>query len=163
MAPQKVKPIRVRVKRVAVDPEKRSVVFLGTAKREMAIWIGISECQAITVALQGKEMPRPMTHDLFIAALAKVGWTVEKLVIADLRDTTFYGELHLQSGSRRKVIDCRPSDGMALALRAKAPIYVAPHVIEQAQAQPAPGGKPAEGKAAKPLKLSVRRSRRTSA
>ena len=78
----------------------------------------------------------------------------------------FYGELHLRSGSKRKVIDCRPSDGIALALRAKAPIYVAPRVFELALTPPAPAPdaeKKPEASKPKPAKRSARRSRRTSA
>ena len=82
------KPIRVRVKRVAIDPQQRYLVVLGTAKRELPIRIGIYEGQAITLKLQRKTLPRPMTHDLFVNALSDVGWEIEKLVITDLRETT---------------------------------------------------------------------------
>ena len=130
------KTVRVRVKRVAIDPEKRCLVTVGTLKRDLPIWIGPGEGQAIALVLQGKALARPMTHDLFVNALAELGWKIDKLVIADLRECTFYGELHVSSGRKRKVLDCRPSDGMALAVRVKAPIYVAEHVLEQALAPP---------------------------
>jgi len=151
-------PVRVRIKKVMKDAQERTLVVLGTPKRTLGIWIGPAEGQAISVALEGMRFPRPMTHDLLVGALAEVGWEIEKLVVGDLRETTFYGELHVRSGSRRKVLDCRPSDGIALALRAKAPIYVAPHVFEAALTPPAqePAVKP-------PATRSGRRSRPTSA
>jgi bifunctional DNase/RNase len=124
------KPIRVRVKKIVMDPQQRCLVILGTPKRDVPIWIGAAEGQAIALKLEGKTMPRPMTHDLFVNALSQTGWGIEKLVISDLRETTFYGELHLRSGSKRTVLDCRPSDGIALALRTKAPLYIAPHIFD---------------------------------
>jgi bifunctional DNase/RNase len=131
--PAKGKPIRVRVKKVSQDDQQRTLVILGTPKRTLPIWIGPAEGQAIAVQMNGVKLARPMTHDLFVAALGEVGWEIEKVVVSDLRETTFYGELHLRSGSKHKVLDCRPSDGLALAVRVKAPIYVAPHVLEAAQ------------------------------
>jgi len=176
------KPVRVRIKRVGMDPEGRGLVVLGTAKRDLPIWIGPTESQAIVSRMKRTKLPRPMTHDLFVNALAEVGWEIDKVVVSDLRETTFYGELHLRSGARRKVIDCRPSDGIALALRAKAPICVAPHVFDLAMMpppvqQPEPAKDAHEGKArtrraGSPAcpdpslstpKRSARRSRRTSA
>jgi len=135
------KPIRVRVKAVTQDAEGRTLVALGTPKRTLRIWTGPAEGQAISIALQGVKPARPMTHDLLVSALAEVGWVIAKVVVSNLRETTFYGELHLASGRKGKVVDCRPSDGIALALRAKAPLYVAPHVFEAALTPPAPAPK----------------------
>ncbi len=144
----KGKPVRVRVKRLSRDQQERTLVVLATPKRELPIWIGPAEGQAIAVAISGAKYPRPMTHDLFVDALGAAGWAIEKLVVTDLRETTFYGELHLKSGRQRRAIDCRPSDGIALALRAKAPLYVAAHVFDAALTAPAaePAGAPSGAK-----------------
>jgi bifunctional DNase/RNase len=120
------------------------LVTLATPRRVLPIWIGQAEGNAIAAALRKVQMPRPMTHDLLLNALTELGWRVEKLVVSDLRDSTFYGELHLTAGGRHKVLDCRPSDGLALALRAKAPILVAPHVFAACgppPIAPAPSGR----------------------
>jgi bifunctional DNase/RNase len=78
-------------------------------------------------------MARPLTHDLFYELLLELGMTVQRVMITELKDSTYFAELVLGQGERALILDSRPSDAIAMALRASAPIYVARHVLEQAQ------------------------------
>ena len=141
----KSREIRVYVKQVAVHEEKRAVVVLGTRTRGLDIWIGPFEAHAIEQGWRGAKFARPLTHDLLVAALAQTDCQIEKMVIAKLENTTFLGELHLKKGNKRGlVLDCRPSDGIALAVRAKAPIYVSEAVMAEAGRSLAQANKVAE-------------------
>ncbi len=93
-------------------------------QRLIPIWIGISEGNAIGLKLQGEELPRPMTHDLTVQLLGKVGAKMERVVVTDLREGTYYATIELTSGGKRFQIDARPSDAMALAVRMESPIFV---------------------------------------
>jgi len=129
----KSREIRVYVKQVAVHEEKRAVVVLGTRTRGLDIWIGPFEAHAIEQGRRGARFGRPLTHDLLVTALVETDYQIEKMVITKIENSTFIGELHLSRGKKRgPVLDCRPSDGIALALRAKAPIYVSEPVMAQA-------------------------------
>ncbi len=99
--------------------------------RGFPIVIGIVEIFAIDRRLKGIKPPRPMTHDLLDSVIESLGASVEKTVITDLREHTFYAEIHLKLNSRTLVIDSRPSDAIALGVATNAPIYVAEHVFEQ--------------------------------
>ena len=100
--------------------------------RIVPIWIGAPEAQAIALELQGTEVPRPMTHDLLRSVINQLGATVERIVISDLRDSTFFASIGLGFQGQPVEIDSRPSDAVALAVRTQAPIYVEEHVMEQA-------------------------------
>ena len=102
--------------------------------RLLPIWIGVFEANAIALRLDGFAPARPMTHDLLNSAFTNLGASVDRIVICDLRDTTFYARIHLQLEDRAVEIDSRPSDAIALALRAEAPIFVLGSVLEKAQA-----------------------------
>jgi bifunctional DNase/RNase len=99
----------------------------------LPIWIGIPEATSIASAIKQVTMARPLTHDLFFDLLLEVGVTVQRVVITELRESTYFAELVLGQGDRVMVLDSRPSDAIAMALRASAPIYVAQSVLNQAK------------------------------
>ncbi len=137
--------VPMEVKGLMIDPASNHPIVIlrdGESQLFLPIWIGIFEASAIQLELEGSERPRPMTHDLMRAMVEQLGCSVEKIVISDLQENTFFAEIHLDRGGERLVIDSRPSDAIALALRAKARILVAPHVLERAKAVEAPA--PAE-------------------
>lgn len=100
--------------------------------RLVPIWIGIFEGGAIAAELTGQEPPRPMTHDLLMNLLTASGTVIEKVVITDLRDNTYFAELHIKTGGgTTAVIDSRPSDALAIAVRARCPLYVSETVFQK--------------------------------
>lgn len=107
---------------------------LGGSSRLLTIFIGGVEMHAIQLALEGHEPPRPMTHDLFRDVLAELGVQLERIVITELRDSTYYAELHLSSAGQARVVSSRPSDAVALAVRVGCRIFVADEVLELAAA-----------------------------
>jgi bifunctional DNase/RNase len=102
--------------------------------------IGPFEANGIAVVLQGVTPPRPLTHDLFLTVLGDLRASLRRIVVTDLRDDVFYAQLHLEAGGSRFTIDSRPSDAIALALRARVPILVEDRVFEKADRLPAQGG-----------------------
>ena len=100
-------------------------------QRLIPIWIGVNEGNAIGLKLQGEQLPRPMTHDLMSNMLEILNVKVEKVVVTDLKDGTYYAVVVLANGSRRYEIDARPSDAMALAVRTSSPIYVDEKVLKK--------------------------------
>ena len=129
--------IRMEIKGLVLDPNtKAPIVILRDDKGEilLPIWIGVFEANAIALRLENVETPRPMTHDLLQSALETLGGKVEKIVISDLKDNTFYARIHVVRNGSNLEIDARPSDAIALALRSAAPIFVLQPVLEQAQA-----------------------------
>ena len=93
-------------------------------QRLVPIWIGINEGNAIGLKLQNEQLPRPMTHDLMSGILKTLGAKVERVVITDLRDGTYYAVITLLAGQKRFEMDARPSDAMALAVRTESPVLV---------------------------------------
>lgn len=103
--------------------------------RRLSIFIGGPEAAAIAFALDGVEPPRPLTHDLFCQVVEALGSRLERVVITELRDTTFYAEAHLASptgGEAPLVVSARPSDAVALAVRVGAPIFATEELLEEA-------------------------------
>ena len=100
------------------------------AGRTVPIYIGAPEATAIALALDGVATPRPMTHDLLRDILEELAVDVDRVVVTDLHDKTFYAELHLVRGGETHRISCRPSDGLALAARTGTPIYAAESVVD---------------------------------
>jgi len=99
--------------------------------RSFPIVIGIVEIFAIDRRLKGIKPPRPMTHDLLDDVIEHLGANIEKIVINDLRNHTFYAKIYISSNSQTVKIDSRPSDAIALGVASNAPIYVAEHVFEK--------------------------------
>jgi bifunctional DNase/RNase len=102
------------------------------ADRLLPIFIGAPEATAIALALDGVDTPRPMTHDLMRDVLEELAVDVERVVVTELRDKTFFAELHLIHGDERLVVSSRPSDAIALAVRTGTPIYASDDVVDEA-------------------------------
>jgi len=102
----------------------------------LPIMIGLLEANAISVVLEGTEMPRPITADLLCSIIDKIGANVEYIIINDLKTNTFYATIILSANWRRMEIDARPSDAIAVALRVRVPIYVERVVLEKAGVRP---------------------------
>jgi bifunctional DNase/RNase len=100
--------------------------------RYLPIWIGPCEAEAINIELQNIQVARPLTHDLLRNAIDTLGGTVERVVVSDLRDDTFFARVFISANGREIEIDSRPSDAIALAVRTKSPIYVADEVMVEA-------------------------------
>lgn len=106
------------------------------SERYLPIWIGPFEAEAITLELQQVELARPLTHDLLKAVITEMGARVSHVLVNDLRDDTFYARIVLDNNGQALEIDSRPSDSIALAVRAKAPIFVAESVMDRAAITP---------------------------
>ena len=100
--------------------------------RLLPIFIGAPEATAIALALEGVEVPRPMTHDLIKVILDHIGVALERVVVTELRDKTFFAELELGDNGKTRRVSCRPSDAIAVAVRCGAPIFAAEEVLEDA-------------------------------
>ena len=127
----------VEIKGLMLDPASNvPIVILRDTQSQLflPIWIGVFEANAIALRIEGVEPPRPMTHDLLRLMAEQLGASVEKIVISDLRESTFFALIHLQHPGGPVTVDARPSDAIALALRTNAPIYVLRGVLDKAQA-----------------------------
>jgi bifunctional DNase/RNase len=130
---------QVRIASLALDPRTNQPVVLlkpleeepGTG-RLLPIWIGHPEATAILLALEGVETPRPMTHDLLGSVIETLDSYVERVEITRVDEGTFYAAIILRGEERTRVVDARPSDSIALAIRAGAPIFVADEVLDSA-------------------------------
>lgn len=98
--------------------------------RLLPVWIGLYEGGSIGMAIQGQKFPRPLTHDLFASVIESLGAKIQRIVITELRDSTFYAEIHVEKEGKTVVIDARPSDSVALAVRANCEILVDDQVFE---------------------------------
>jgi len=112
---------------------KQPIVLLKTAEgnKFLPIWIGHPEAAAILMKLQSASTPRPMTHDLVTDMLEQLGAQVVRITVTELRENTFFAQITVQQDGSEVDIDSRPSDAIALAIRADAPIYAADEVIEE--------------------------------
>ena len=112
---------------------KQPIVLLKTAdgNKFLPIWIGHPEAAAILMKLQGASTPRPMTHDLVTDIIGQLDAQVVRITVTELKENTFYAQITVQQDGSEIEIDSRPSDAIALALRAEAPIFVADDVIEE--------------------------------
>ena len=99
----------------------------------LPIWVGVFEANAIALQVENVTPPRPMTHDLLRQIILDLKGEVERIAITDLKDSTFYALIHLRVAGELVLVDSRPSDAIALALRVKAPIFVEEIVLEQAK------------------------------
>lgn len=130
--------VPVRVLGLAVDGSMQPVVLLtpldgGDGPRTLVpIWVGSQEAASISVAVSGEVPPRPLSHDLMKRLLDTVGASVDRADVTRITDGTFYAELSLTTTTGPVVLDCRPSDAIALATRAGAPLFVAESVLTDA-------------------------------
>ena len=127
--------IEMNVSGIALDASSRiPIVMLKDAseRRALPIWIGQHEAKAILSVIEGKQSPRPMTHDLFFNFLQDWDFDLEKVVIHALEDSTFYAAIFFTQGEQERQLDARPSDAIALALRFDAPIWVMEEVVADA-------------------------------
>lgn len=128
--------VPMSIKGLMLDPVSNSPIVVlkdDDEKFFLPIWVGIFEANAIALQLENVTTPRPMTHDLLRNMIAELDAHVTRVVINDLRDSTFFAQIRLNVGSKTLEVDARPSDAIALALRTEAPIFVAQSVLEQAQ------------------------------
>jgi len=101
-------------------------------ERYLPIWIGPAEANAIAVKLQGAAVPRPLTHDLLHSVIEALGAKVDSIIISDLENEIFYAKIILNVNGNKVEVDSRPSDGLALAVRAGVPIFVEESVLDEA-------------------------------
>jgi len=128
--------VEMSIRGLMIDPiTNMPIVILKDAddQRTLPIWVGPVEANAIAIQMENITTPRPMTHDLLVRVMADLGATVDRVVVADLSENTFYAQLVLRRAEGVVVIDARPSDALALALRTKARVFVSEHVLERAQ------------------------------
>lgn len=121
---------------LVLDPATQApIVVLKDEKNEfcLPIWIGMAEATSIATILKDITLARPMTHDLMYEAMGKVGMTVQRVIITELKDATYFADLILSHGDNVVILDSRPSDAIAMAIRASAPIFVAKAVLDQAK------------------------------
>lgn len=130
-------PVEMKIKGLMFDPVSRMPIVILRAKSGedlLPIFVGYFEANAILQQIDGSVAPRPMTHDLLGNMIDALQAKVERVVITDLRDNTFFATIHVDRGGQKLRIDSRPSDAMALALRVKAPILVEEAVLERSSA-----------------------------
>jgi bifunctional DNase/RNase len=128
--------IEMHIKGLMLDPVTNvPIVVLKDSdnQRALPIWVGPVEANAIALQVENVAPPRPMTHDLFRRLLAALGASVSRVVIAELRGSTYYAYLEIQREGERLFLDARPSDALAIALRTGAPVFVTPDVLDQAR------------------------------
>jgi len=137
--------ISMEIKGLLMDPVSNMPVVILRDKDDglfLPIWVGLFEANAIALEMEKISTPRPMTHDLLRNVLAELGTRVERIVINDLKDNTFYARIHLTRGDTRFEIDSRPSDAIALALRSRAEIFVETEVLEKSKSLRSESGEP---------------------
>jgi len=128
--------IEMTFKGLMVDPVTNMPIVILKDKdgdRVLPIWVGIFEANAIALQIENVATPRPMTHDLLRNIIADLDGQVDRVVVCDLKDNTFYAVIHLTVRGERVAIDARPSDAIALALRTRSPILVEENVIDTAK------------------------------
>ncbi|MFH1220551.1 MAG: bifunctional nuclease family protein [Candidatus Eisenbacteria bacterium] len=128
----------MKVWRLALDGRTDTPVVVlqeVNGKRVLPIWIGRSEARAIAMELAGQKFQRPLTHDLLKTIIDGLQGAVRKIVITDLKENTFFAKLFIEKGEEIIGIDARPSDSIALALKSKAPVFVAEELLREQPAE----------------------------
>jgi uncharacterized protein len=128
--------VPMSIKGLMLDPVSNSPIVVLKDDEEkffLPIWVGIFEANAIALQLENITTPRPMTHDLLRNVIADLKADIQKIVVSDLKENTFYALIYLSVNGQPLAIDARPSDAIALALRARAPIFVEDSVIDNAK------------------------------
>jgi len=127
-------PVEMKIKGLMIDPVSNMPIIIlkdATGQAVLPIWVGIFEANAIAVRLENIVSPRPMTHDLLRNVIDELQARIQRITITDLKDNTFFARILLTCSGRDLIIDARPSDAMALALRAEAPIFVEQSVLDK--------------------------------
>ncbi len=134
--PKTPRDVPVTVDRIAIDDHNVPVVVLEEqgGPRWLPIWIGTAEARSIALEMEDRTSPRPNSHDLARDVIRRLDGSVERVVVTELLDGTYYAILGITLGNRTVEIDARPSDAIAIALRASAPIFVRATVFEEAGA-----------------------------
>ena len=128
--------IEMTIKGLMVDPITNMPIIILKDKegeRVLPIWVGIFEANAIALQIENIATPRPMTHDLLRNIITDLDGQVDRVVVSELKDNTFFAAIHLTVKGERIVVDARPSDAIALALRTRSPILVEEVVIDNAK------------------------------
>jgi len=126
----------MKVSGIALDPFTNTpIVILKDSKNErtLPIWIGFMEASSIAMELEKTPRIRPITHDLVKNLIEKLGFHVSRIEVTDLRDDTFYACMHIKKDSEEYILDARPSDAIAIALRTGSPIFVNEGVLEKSK------------------------------
>ena len=129
--------VQVELSKIIIDEKRQDQIIVLKEKsgdRQFPIVIGFLEASSIKMKLSGVETPRPMTHDLVVLVLKELEAKLERLVIDKMVHNTFHAKLELaQKDGNQRVVDCRPSDGIALAVRTEAPIFVDEEVLKNVE------------------------------
>jgi len=137
--------VEMTIKGLMVDPVTNVPIILlrdESGQKVLPIWVGIFEANAIALQIENVTPPRPMTHDLLRHVITDLKAAVQKIVVCDLKDNTFYALIYLEVAGGAVAVDARPSDAIALALRARCPIFVEDFVIELAEHRDPTADKP---------------------
>ncbi len=128
--------VEMTIKGLMIDPITNMPIIIlrdEDGQRILPIWVGVFEANAIALQIENVQTPRPMTHDLLKNVIDDLAGEVERIVVTELRENTFYALIHIRAQERAIAVDARPSDAIALALRTRSPIYVEDEVIEGAR------------------------------
>ena len=128
--------VEVKIRGLMMDPVTNMPIVILKDKlgeRILRIWVGLFEANAIALQIENVATPRPMTHDLLRNIITDLDGSVDRVVVSDLRDNTFFAVIHLTVRGERVAVDARPSDAIALALRTRSPILVEEAVIDNAK------------------------------
>jgi len=126
--------VEMQIKGLMLDPVTNVPIVLlrdADGQRVLPIWVGPAEANAIALQIENLSPPRPMTHDLLRDVVGALGVTVQRVIISDLKGSTYYAYLELRQGDDVILVDARPSDALALAARTRAPIFVRDSVLDQ--------------------------------
>lgn len=141
-------PVRMLIKGLMMDPVTNMPILVlrnESGEQTLPIWIGMFEAHAVAIQLENSSPARPMTHDLLRHLIEALGATVSEVHITDVQEGTFYAMVYLATKATEAVaVDARPSDALALALRSRAPVYVAEHVLADAKPIEPPSSADAE-------------------
>jgi uncharacterized protein len=128
--------IEMTIKGLMIDPvTNMPIVVLRDVKGErvLPIWVGVFEANAIALQIENVQTPRPMTHDLLTSIISRMDGHVDRVIVCDLKDNTFYASVVIRTSGQNLVVDARPSDAIALALRTGSPIFVDEQVFQRTQ------------------------------
>jgi hypothetical protein len=128
--------IEMTIKGLMIDPITNMPIIIlrdEEGQRVLPIWVGVFEANAIALQIENVQTPRPMTHDLLKNVIDDLRAHVDRIVVCELKENTFYARIHMSANGRALEVDARPSDAIALALRTHSPIYVEEAVIQNAR------------------------------